>query len=469
MSESTKTTPDCAHTPQLLLVDDDPLISEPLAFVLADAFDVHVVASRREAAQWLRNMGAAPELALVDLGLPPAPHAPDEGFALIEELLSQSPRTRVLVLSGQNDLENVKHALSMGAADFVPKPCEPNLLRARLDHQLLMLEAEAVPDASMSASPHLLGASRAMQDLRAQIEHYARTPFPVLVHGESGTGKELVAQQLHNDSDCRAGPYVTVNCAAFSAELLEAQLFGHARGAFTGATTARGGFFEEADGGTLFLDEIGEFPIALQPKLLRVIENDEYYRLGETRPRVSNVRIIAATNRDLQTEVREGRFRQDLFHRLGVLTVSVPPLRQRGRDRLELLNHFRDMYAAKVKPFVLDADAQARWLEYSFPGNVRELRNIVIRLGARYPGAEVGLSALEAELDSDCAAVDAGTIEALRAEGFRLDDVLSSWEQRYIDAALRLSDGNLSEAARLLGVHRTTLYSKIQRLAKERA
>jgi DNA-binding NtrC family response regulator len=306
-----------------------------------------------------------------------------------------------------------------------------------------------------------------MRDLRTQIERYADTPFPVLVHGESGTGKELVAKLLHDVSDRAREPFLTLNCAAFTPDLLEAQLFGNAKGAFTGAVSARAGFFEDAGNGTLLLDEIGEFPVHLQPKLLRVLENGEFYRIGETRARTANARIIAATNRDLQYEIREGRFRQDLFHRLGVLAINIPPLRVRGEDRLLLLDHFRELYAAQVTPFTLDEDARARWLGYSFPGNVRELRNIVIRLGAKYPGAVVALTELEAELDSASQVVDTTGLRALQAGEFKLDDILSNWEQRYIEAALRLADDNLSEAARLLGVNRTTLYSKIQRLGKE--
>jgi DNA-binding NtrC family response regulator len=302
-----------------------------------------------------------------------------------------------------------------------------------------------------------------MDELRSQITRFADTPFPVLIQGESGTGKELVAQLLHEKSERAGEPFVSVNCAAFTPELLEAQLFGHAKGAYTGATNAKAGFFEDTGTGTLLLDEVGEFPLGLQPKLLRVLENGEYYRVGETRPRIAEARVVAATNRDLMEEIRAGNFRHDLYHRLSVLTIDVPPLRERGGDSLLLMEHFRALYAAKVSPFVLDEQGAGRWARYTFPGNVRELRNIVIRLGAKYPGAGIGLRELEAELDSQ-SQVDGGSIQELTAGGFRLDEILSSWEQRYIEAALKLADGNLSEAARLLGVNRTTLYSKIQRL-----
>jgi DNA-binding NtrC family response regulator len=360
----------------------------------------------------------------------------------------------------------VQHALSLGAVDFIPKPCDVELLRARLNHQLMILDAEASDKRTKAHEGRLLGESRAMELLHEQVSRFADTPFPILVQGESGTGKELVARLLHERSEQADKPFLSVNCAAFTPELLEAQLFGHARGAFTGAASATSGFFEDAGAGTLFLDEIGEFPLNLQPKLLRVLENGEYYRVGETRPRVSQARIIAATNRELLEEIRVGEFRHDLYHRLSVLTIDVPPLRDRGGDVFILLEQFRDLYAAKSPPFTLSEEAKRRWESYTFPGNVRELRNIVIRLTAKYPGQEVGLTALEAELDSQ-SEVDEQTLNQLNAGGFRLEEILNSWEQRYINAALKLSKGNLSEAARLLGVNRTTLYSKIQRLSSE--
>jgi len=451
----------------LLLVDDDPLISDSLAFVLGDSFDVHTHASRAAVQRWLRGVGRAPDVALIDLGLPPDAHRPDEGFTLIRELLTAYPTMKVLVLSGQSERANIQHALSLGAVDFIPKPCDPGLLRARIEHHLMILDAEQESSVGDRHEAVLLGESAVMKTLRVDIERYADTPFPVLVQGESGTGKELVAGLLHRRSERRRAPFLTVNCAAFTPQLLEAQLYGHAKGAYTGADAARAGFFEEAGNGTLFLDEIGEFPFELQSKLLRVLENGEYYRLGETRTRVSRARIVAATNLDLLEQIRTGRFRADLYHRLSVLTISVPPLRQRGTDSLRLLDHFRNLYAAQVAPFELDPEAEQRWRSYTFPGNVRELRNIVIRLGAKFPGQRVGLAAVEAELDSR-ADLDAETLRQLASGGVRLDAILSGWELRYINAALKLSDGNLSEAARLLGINRTTLYSKVQRLADPR-
>jgi len=295
----------------------------------------------------------------------------------------------------------------------------------------------------------------------------------VLIEGESGSGKEMAARSLHRLSPRASRPYLTLNCAAIAPTLVEPTLFGYVKGAFTGATANKAGYFEDAEDGTLFLDEIGELPLELQAKLLRVLENGEYQRVGETQTRLSRARVIAATNRDLRHEVRKGAFRADLYHRLSIFTLGVPALRELEGDRLILLDHFRRTYAQQsaVQPFELDEKAHARWLAYPFPGNVRELRNIVIRLTAKYPGQRLSAAELEAELDLQTpltgAGGEAGSIveQALRllerGGPFNLDDTLKAWERGYIEAALRLTRGNVSQAAKLLGVNRTTLYSRM--------
>ena len=471
-----------AHTadakPGLLLVDDDPLIRDSLSHMLRPDFDVHLAESRREAGEILQHLDPAPVLALVDLGLPPYPHKPDEGFALLPELLAHNPRMRVLALSGQDDPANLRHAFALGAADFIAKPCEPELLKARLNHQLMLVEAEVEAEQDAPATV-LYGDSPALEALREQVGQFGDAPFPVLIEGESGTGKELIAQRLHEVSARADKPFVAVNCSAFTETLLEAQLFGHTKGAFTGAHQARAGFFEEAGDGTLFLDEIGEMPLELQTRLLRVIESGEYYRLGETRPRTANARLIAATNKQLLREVEAGRFRQDLYYRLGILPIHVPPLRERGDDRLGLLEHFQQFYTGTVPPFGLDEGARERWRAYPFPGNVRELRNIVIRLGTKYPGRTIDAATLDGELDPTAQPAgpgsagvepevdDAAARARLEAEGFDLDDHLAAIERMFVRAARDLTGGNLSRAAKLLNVNRTTLYSKIERLGED--
>jgi DNA-binding NtrC family response regulator len=465
-----------AAKPGLLLVDDDPLIRDSLSYMLRPDFDVHVAETRREATEILQQLDPTPVLSLVDLGLPPYPHRPDEGFALVPELLAHNPRMRVLALSGQDDPANLRHAFALGAADFIAKPCEPDLLKSRLSHQLMLIEAEEEAEAQ-APDTVLHGESAALEALREQIAQFGDAPFPVLIEGESGTGKELIAKRLHEVSNRADQPFVAVNCSAFTETLLEAQLFGHAKGAFTGATQARSGFFEEAGDGTLFLDEIGEMPQELQSRLLRVIESGEYYRVGETRARKANARLVAATNKQLLREVDAGRFRQDLYYRLSILPIHVPPLRERAEDRLGLLSFFQDFYTGTVPPFSLDDSARERWLAYPFPGNVRELRNIVIRLGTKYPGRTIDAGTLEGELDptvsaQETAAADARSEDEIARDrlddgGFDLDRHLAEIEKTYVRAARDLAGGNLSRAAKLLNVNRTTLYSKIERLGDD--
>jgi DNA-binding NtrC family response regulator len=462
--------------PDLLIVDDDPLITDTLNFVLGKAFNVYAAESRAQVKSLLAQLEHAPELALVDLGLPPTPHRPDEGFRLINELLAASPDIKILVLSGQNDEANARHARALGAVDFVAKPCEPKELEA------LLLRARSFGAAerrSAAADSGIVGSSLAITKLRQQIGQYAAAPFPVLIEGESGSGKELVAQALHAGSPRSGRPYLALNCAAISPTLVEPTLFGYSKGAFTGATVARAGYFEDASDGTLFLDEIGELPLELQSKLLRVLENGEFQRVGETQSRTSNARVIAATNRDLRQEIKAGRFRVDLYHRLSVFTVQVPSLRDLGDDKRLLLAHFSELYAAQggVQPFRLDDSAMALWMSYPFPGNVRELRNIVIRLTTKHAGRLVDRDQLVAELDyetdggaelgTDAGTDFSGTVAWARRiletrRNLDLDAELRNWEKCFVEAALEITHGNLSQAAKLLGMHRTTLYSRMQ-------
>ena len=467
--------------PLLILIDDDPLIADTLHFVLGNEFEVCVAESRERARSLLRQLPAPPQLALVDLGLPPAPHRPDEGFKMIGELLAHAPNIKILVLSGQNDEANSRHALALGAVEFIAKPCDVERLRQLLRSALRLHSAEAGKGQEEQACG-LLGNSLAMENLRMQIGQFADAPFPVLIEGESGSGKEVVAACLHRLSRRHQRPSLSLNCAAISPALAESILFGHGKGAFTGAAGAHAGYFEEAADGTLFLDEIGELPLELQSKLLRVLENGEYQRVGETQTRKSQARIVAATNRDLKEEVRHGRFRIDLYHRLSVFTVRVPPLREMDEDSLLLLDHFRDFYAHEtgLPLFRLDEAARTRWSRYHFPGNVRELRNIIIRLGAKYAGKTVTEAQLIAELDlaqasgglPGAAAMDAeplhdSALARLQSQGrVDLDQVLIAWEKAYVEAALKITHGNLSQAARMLGINRTTLYSRMQLFEK---
>ena len=548
--------------PLLLLVDDDQLIRDTLAIVLGRDFEVVVAASRPQAVEVLRNSNPPPDLALVDLGLPPVPHEPTEGFALIGALLAHNPRMKVIVLSGQDEDGAGRQARALGATDFVGKPANPSRLRALLlaaftalqvelnneprpaavsirlrsqwvekatdktagktatDKSLSESQPSPVTPAAKPAAPTkssapdafnaLLGSSAAMQALRSQLSMFADSPFPVLLEGESGSGKELAAAALQARSVRANRPFLALNCAAISPTLVEPTLFGYAKGAFTGAQSAKAGYFEDAEDGTLLLDEIGELPLELQAKLLRVLENGEYNRVGETQSRRSRARIVAATNRDLRQEVKQGRFRADLYHRLSVFTVRVPPLRELERDKLTLFSHFAALYAKStgLPACMLEPAAAESWLAYPFPGNVRELRNIVIRLTAKFPGATITQAGLAQELDwlnahsavtsyapvaaypatpapfPPSAAMPSRSAPSLAldepaalaqlaaqhlsqpAGGFKLESILAAWERAYIDSAMDLARGNVSHAARLLGVNRTTLYSRMTILQK---
>jgi two-component system nitrogen regulation response regulator GlnG len=468
-----------AAKPDLLVVDDDPLITDTLDFALSRDFNVFAAASRADVRTLLAQIERVPPLALVDLGLPPLPHRPDEGFRLIADLVAASPDVRIVVLSGQHDEAHARHARTLGAVDFVAKPCAPEELKRRL---LATLRFDPTPERGDIAG--LIGTSPPIRRLREQIRQSAPSPFPVLIEGESGTGKERVAEALHREGPRATRPFLALNCAAISASLVEPTLFGHARGAFTGATGARAGYFEDADDGTLFLDEIGELPLDLQAKLLRVLENGEFQRVGETRTRTSRARVVAATNRDLRHEARDGRFRIDLYHRLSVFTIQVPPLRELDADKRLLRDHFAARFAAQAgtAPFTLAADAEALWDAYAFPGNVRELRNIVIRLVTRHAGRTVDRAALLEEFDldaagtagADVAAAPPGMLSTAQARAWLetrgpidLDAELEALQRHFIDAALDLTGGNLAQAARLLGVQRTTLYGRLQSAGRE--
>jgi len=469
--------------PSLLIVDDDPLITDTLNFVLSRDFEVFVADSRSQVKSLLTQLDAPPQLALVDLGLPPLPHKPDEGFQLIGDLLGYSPGIKILVLSGQNDETNARHARALGAIDFVGKPCEPEQIKSLLFNALLIQDVERSAETEAPAAENLIvGTSFNLDRLRQQITQYANAPFPVLIEGESGSGKELVAASLHKLSSRAKKPYLALNCAAISPTLVEPTLFGYCKGAFTGATSNRAGYFEDACDGTLFLDEIGELPLELQAKLLRVLENGEFQRVGETQSRFSNARVVTATNRDLRQEIKAGRFRADLYHRLSVFGIAVPPLRELGEDKIRLLEHFREFYAreAHVKPFTLDNRARQMWEDYHFPGNVRELRNIVIRLTTKSAGQNVTAEQLETELDTDTAfpteiplpndgkaLYDTARKHLQTLANFSLDQTMKQWEKSYVEAALNLTHGNLSQAAKILGINRTTLYSRMQTYTNE--
>ncbi len=452
--------------PTLLLVDDDAIIADSLEYVLSEEYQVERASDRSSSFALIDNMTDSPTLALVDLGLPPNTHRPDEGLAVIRKISQMHPSTRVLVLSGQDNKQHVFQAKEDGAVDFISKPCDIAEIKVRLKKQII---AGGGDDSGHGEIEGIIGSSEAIELLRMQIRQIADSPYPVLIEGESGCGKEVTARNLHRCSSRKQQPFLTLNCAAFNGELLESQLFGHVKGAFTGATETKRGFFEEVGDGTLLLDEVADLPLDLQAKLLRVLEDGEYYRLGETQPRHSTARVLAATNKDVFALIQSNAFREDLYHRLSVLTVRVPSLHEREGDKQELLLYYMQQVAEQVAPFTLNDDALKVWNDYTFPGNVRELRTIIIRLSAKYPGQTIKPEVLQREMSGlqrhNGVQKDENWLDAaLRDPDFQLDRLLKSVEKEAIEMALREHQGNVSKAAEMLGINRTTLYGRMDRL-----
>jgi len=413
-----------------------------------------------------------PDVLLTDIRMPGR-----NGLDLLEEIRSKRPRLPVIVMTAHSDLESAVAAYQGGAFEYLPKPFD-------IDQAIDLVRRAAVQgtrsETSASESrriPEMLGHAPAMQEVFRAIGRLSRSSMTVLITGESGTGKELVARALHRHSPRAAKPFIALNTSAFTADLLESELFGHEKGAFTGATELRRGRFEQADGGTLFLDEIGDMSPALQTRLLRVLAEGEFYRVGGQLPVRIDVRVIAATHQDLESRVQSGLFREDLLHRLNVIRIGVPPLRQRREDIEELLQHYLDVAALElgVAPKVLTEDAQNALAAFGWPGNVRQLVNACRRLTVLAAGREITRADIPADLGGvraeDSAASGwsqalAGWASGRLAAGETplLDDALPEFEKTLIREALKSARGGRQEAARLLGWGRNTLTRKLKEL-----
>jgi len=441
----------------LLIVDDDvnTLASLARAFRLAG----HEATVCDNAARALELAGSGHfDLIFSDVVMPGK-----DGLSLLEDLRAAGIATPVVMMSGQAHIAMAVRATKLGAADFLEKPLSTDKLLLTLGNvlKLTRLEEENRQLRERVGKHHIVWASDAMRRVMAHVERVAASETRVCILGETGTGKELIARTLHERSPRSGGPFVTLNCAAVPAELIESELFGHEKGAFTGAATRHTGKFEQAHQGTLFLDEIGDMPLAMQAKLLRVLEEGEVERVGGDRAIAVDVRVIVATLRDLDALVQEGRFRQDLYHRIYVFPLLVPPLRERAQDIPPLVAHFArqvsDQNGWKEKPFT--AKAIAKLQAYAWPGNVRELRNVVERL-LLLADDEVDAAAVELALPAagraarPAAAPGTGTLAA-RVESFERETVLAELERH---------GGRMSETAKALGLERSHLYKKCQQL-----
>lgn len=453
----------------VLMLQDDPLLETLLGSATGRLGDVLRACLPQQVSQWLLARRTRPRLVVMDMDAPACRNHRADALRALGEVCTLDPRPMMLVLCSEQDEQSLEILLQAGVTHVLCRPFS--------EHQMVSAVQDlrsACPELWLAVPPFAEKHERT-QDVGELIRQYADLPFPVLISGESGTGKEGVARALHEASRRCDQPFVCVNCAALNENLFEAALFGHSKGAYTGAGTARAGFFAEAGAGTLFLDEIGEMPVALQAKLLRVMESGDYIPVGESRARQAHARVVAATNRNLEGNASPD-FRLDLFYRLSVLPIHIAPLRDRRADKLALWDHFMRLLSRQLErePCTLAADARAAWLDYPFPGNVRELRNIIIRLLVSFPGDVLTAAHLRPHLRYGFVPFGEGTSarvrmpfphELLDQPDFQLPAFLRQWERQFIQVALERCEGNVSAAARLLGVHRTSLYHRFDRLS----
>ncbi|HEX7117301.1 MAG TPA: sigma-54 dependent transcriptional regulator [Longimicrobiales bacterium] len=450
----------------ILIVDDEANIRRMVARLLeAEGYRAREAADGRAAIAAVEE--EEPDVVLLDLAMPEL-----DGLAALRTLRERRPELPVVMMSGRATLGDAVQATKAGAFHFIEKPLSPEAVLLTIRGALELRRARELSRAlvaDLGSDQDLIGSSPAIREIRDLVRQVAPTDARVLITGESGTGKELVAAALHAQSRRADGPFVRVNSAAIPRELVESEMFGHEKGAFTGATERRRGRFELADGGTLFLDEVAELGAEAQAKLLRALESGEVERVGGQEPIRVDVRVLAATNRDLRAEIEAGRFREDVFYRLHVIPIHLPPLRERADDVPELAAHFLARLQARhgLVPPVLTAEAMDRLRRYAWPGNVRELANVCERLTILYPGREIGAGEVAGMLPE--AGADAGARRRAGSGGAgSLAERLEAYERSLIRAALDEADGNVADAARRLETDRANLYRRMRRLEIER-
>ncbi len=441
---------------RVLIVEDSEDMRDLVKLLLEEAgYETLTAADGREALKYIEDNRQFIDVAITDVRIPEV-----TGHEILAAVRARRGETPVIVITAFGSVEQAVGMVQSGAFQYLTKPFNKekllSLVEKALEHSASRRKQARLRRALLSAPPRIIGSSKPMRELFKQIAMTALGPSTVLITGESGTGKELVARAIH-DASGRKGAFVPVNCASIPTELIESEFFGHTGGAFTGAKRARPGMFEAAHDGTIFLDEIGELPLTMQPKLLRVLQEGKVRRIGADHERPVNVRVVVATNRDLESEVQMGKFREDLYWRLNVIQLSLPPLRMRPFDIPLLIEHFIAKYAEayNAPPLEVSAEALAILTAYAWPGNVRELENVIERAVAMTSGAILTPDDLPERLRSgDCAAM---VLNQARDNHMTLRQI----EQTYVAEILRLADGNKSRAAEMLGLDRKTLYRKL--------
>jgi two-component system, NtrC family, response regulator len=445
--------------PKLLIVDDDEAIRTQMKWALSQDYEIHFAEDRGGALEAFK--ANLPAVTLLDLGLPPRPNECDEGLVALSDILTVDTPAKVIVISGQSEKQNAIEAVGAGAYDFLCKPVDMGELKLLLRRCIQVVELEKEyrelqQSQRSDVFEDMLGTSPQMQGVFAFIRKVAGTNAPVLFLGESGTGKEMAAAAIHRRSARKDGPFVAINCNAIPENLLESELFGHEKGAFTGAHIQRKGMIETASGGTLFLDEIGELPSAIQVKLLRFLQEQRFQRVGGRQEIQIDTRLVAATNADLKQLIESGNFREDLYFRLAVVTIRLLPLRERGEDIVFLAREFLQRYATQSgrTKLVFAPDALRAITHYEWPGNVRELQNRVKRAVIMTSGSRVTAKDLELEHDQDVASLSAPTLKQAR----------ENVEREMIQQALKRNSGRITSAAAELGISRPTLYELMEKL-----
>ena len=449
----------------ILIIDDERNIRRTLDMILSgEGYRVFTCASAQAGLDILKKERI--HLILLDIVMPET-----NGLDLLPKLLDVRPNLAVIMISGHGNVQNAVLAIKRGAYDFLEKPLDRDKVLLSISRALQTQELAAENrhlKQQIEGRYEMVGQSPALTDIRNQIARVAPTNGRVLVLGESGTGKELIARAVHKMSHRAKNPFIKVNCAAIPEELIESELFGSDRGAFTGAVKTRDGKFLQADGGTLFLDEIGDMSLSVQAKVLRALEQGEFERVGGAKTFRVDVRVIAATNKNLHAEVERGKFREDLYFRLNVVPLTAPPLREHREDIPELAEHFLNAYAEEngFLPKTLSAEARDLLLQYDWPGNIRELKNLVERLSIMVSGDTIYPEDLPA-LDGMTIPKQPGSFPELGA-GKTLRQVREAVERHYIAEALARHGGNVTRASNALGIERTNLHKKIKQYDLER-
>lgn len=453
----------------ILIIDDESNLVRSLTFALED--EGHTVHGAGTATDGLSAAARVqPDLILLDLKLPDM-----SGLDVLEALKAQAAAAQVIMISAHGDTRSAVKAVKLGAADYITKPFDLDdlsmTIRATLERRQMADELAFHRGETLRESG-LLGSSCAIRELVATVERVATSnAMRILVLGESGTGKALVARAIHSASPRAAGPFIEINCASLPEQLIEAELFGAEKGAYTGAHQRRVGLVALADKGTLFLDEIGELPLPLQAKLLHFLENGQYRPIGGGRTQSADVRVVAATNRDLAAAASEGSFREDLYFRLNVIQLNIPPLRERGNDVLALIEHFSHEFAReeRSRPIALSDEAKQALLAYRWPGNVRELKNLIERFTILYPGGKIDVTALPRELvNMDDTQIIQPALTP-RPGTPNIEDALANTERELMLNALREAGGHKGQAAERLGISRHAFKRRLQRLGIEKS